>query len=139
MPKGRQRLAADVRRSIEEPERIGKLWEAMERGRANRAATIEQAGLDLPAFRDRVRSIKETAAQDPSIAEAFADAVRANGGRVLFAARNKGRSFARTADRMLEGSEAIGSPYSSVSIFAIRSDVMWIAGNTRWDGFSPAT
>jgi len=86
MPKGRQRLAAEVRRSIEEPERIGKLWEAMERGRANRAATIEQAGLDLPVFRDRVRSIKETAAQDPSIAEAFADAVRANGGRVLFAA-----------------------------------------------------
>src|SRR5207237_405654 len=86
VPKGRQRLAADVRRSIEEPERIGKLCEAMERGRANRAATIEQAGLDLPAFRDRVRSIKETAAQDPSIAEAFADAVRANGGRVLFAA-----------------------------------------------------
>src|SRR5438046_8948796 len=58
----------------------------MERGRANRAATIEKTGLDLPAFRDRVRLIKETAAQDPSIAEAFADAVRANGGRVLFAA-----------------------------------------------------
>ncbi|TMA07143.1 MAG: lactate utilization protein, partial [Methanobacteriota archaeon] len=89
MPKGRQRLAAEVRRSIEEPERIGKLWEAMERGRANRAATIEQAGLDLPVFRDRVRSIKETAAQDPSIAEAFADAVRANGGRVLFAATGR--------------------------------------------------
>ncbi|TLZ75992.1 MAG: hypothetical protein E6K08_07295 [Methanobacteriota archaeon] len=58
----------------------------MERGRANRAATIQQTGLDLPAFRDRVRSIKETAAQDPSIADAFAEAVRANGGRVFFAA-----------------------------------------------------
>ena len=85
MSKARQRLAAEVRRSIVEPERIGKLWEAMERGRANRAATIQQAGLDLPAFRDRVRSIKETAAQDPSIADAFADAVRANGGRVFLA------------------------------------------------------
>src|SRR5437867_8924860 len=58
----------------------------MERGRSNRAATIQQAGLDLSAFRDRVRSIKETAAQDPSIADAFAEAVRANGGRVFFAA-----------------------------------------------------
>ena len=57
----------------------------MERGRANRAATIQQTGLDLSAFRDRVRSIKETAAQDPSIADAFAEAVRANGGRVFFA------------------------------------------------------
>src|SRR5438046_9398613 len=78
MPKGRQRLAAEVRRSIEEPERIGKLWEAMERCRANRAATIEQAGLDLRVFRDRVRSTKEPAAQDPSIAEDLAAAVRAN-------------------------------------------------------------
>src|SRR5256886_1088099 len=83
--KGRRRLATEVRRSIEEPARVGKLWEAMERGRANRAATIEKTGLDLPAFRDRVRLIKETAAQDPSIAEAFAEAVRANGGRVFFA------------------------------------------------------
>ena len=57
----------------------------MERGRANRAATIQQTGLDLSAFRDRVRSIKETAAQDPSIANAFAEAVRENGGRVFFA------------------------------------------------------
>ncbi len=57
----------------------------MERGRANRAATIQQAGLDLPAFRDRIRSIKETAADDPSIAEAFAEAVRANGGHVFLA------------------------------------------------------
>src|SRR6266571_4938990 len=48
-----------------------------------------------------------------------------------FAARNCGRNRARTADRMLEGSGAIGSPYAS--------EVMWIAGNTRWDGFSPAT
>src|SRR5207245_9106069 len=84
--KGRRRLATEVRRSIEEPARVGKLWEAMERGRANRAATIEKTGLDLPAFRDHVRLIKETAAQDPSIAEAFAEAVRANGGRVFFAA-----------------------------------------------------
>src|SRR5437867_681739 len=84
--KGRRRLAIEVRRSIEEPARVGKLWEAMERGRANRAATIEKTGLDLSAFRDRVRSIKETAAQDPSIADAFAEAVRANGGRVFFAA-----------------------------------------------------
>jgi L-lactate dehydrogenase complex protein LldF len=84
--KGRRRLATEVRRSIEEPERVGKLWEAMERGRANRAATIEKTGLDLPAFRDRVRSIKETAAQDPTIAEDFAEAVRTNGGRVFFAA-----------------------------------------------------
>jgi len=61
----------------------------MERGRANRAATIEKTGLDLPAFRDRVRLIKETAAQDPSIAEAFAEAVRANGGRVFFAATGR--------------------------------------------------
>lgn len=85
MSRGRQRLEAEVRRAIEEPERIGKLWEAMERGRANRAATIEKAGLDLPTFRDRVRSIKETAVEDPAIAEAFADNVRANGGRVFFA------------------------------------------------------
>src|SRR5207245_11676 len=88
--KGRRRLAIEVRRSIEEPERVGKLWEAMERGRANRAATIEKAGLDLPAFRDRVRSIKETAAQDPTIAEAFAEAVRTNGGRVFFADTGRG-------------------------------------------------
>src|SRR5436309_3002734 len=87
--KGRRRLAIEVRRSIEEPARVGKLWEAMERGRANRAATIEKTGLDLPAFRDRVRLIKETAAQDPSIAEAFAEAVRANGGRVFFAATGR--------------------------------------------------
>ena len=89
MSKARQRLAAEVRRSIVEPERIGKLWEAMERGRANRAATIQQAGLDLPTFRDRVRSIKETAAQDPTIAGAFAESVRANGGRVFFAATGR--------------------------------------------------
>jgi len=87
--KARERLAAEVRRSIVEPERIGKLWEAMERGRANRAATIQQAGLDLPTFRDRVRSIKETAAQDPTIAGAFAESVRANGGRVFFAATGR--------------------------------------------------
>ncbi len=82
-------MAIEVRRSIEEPARVGKLWEAMERGRANRAATIEKTGLDLSAFRDRVRLIKETAAQDPSIAEAFAEAVRANGGRVFFAATGR--------------------------------------------------
>lgn len=82
----RQRLAARVRQAIEEPERIGKLWEAMERGRANRAATIQKAGIDVPSFRDRVRSIKETAAHDASIAQEFADHVRANGGRVFFAA-----------------------------------------------------
>src|SRR5881396_2692440 len=87
--KGRRKLETEVRRSIEEPARVGKLWEAMERGRANRAATIEKTGLDLPAFRDRVRLIKETAAQDPSIAEAFAEAVRANGGRVFFAATGR--------------------------------------------------
>src|SRR6266480_71367 len=56
-----------------------------------------------------------------------------------FAARNCGRNRARTTDRMLDGSGAIGSPYASESMRAIRSDVMWIAGNTRWDGFSPAT
>ena len=82
-------MEIEVRRSIEEPARVGKLWEAMERGRANRAATIEKTGLDLPAFRDRIRLIKETAAQDPSIAEAFAEAVRANGGRVSFAATGR--------------------------------------------------
>ena len=81
----RQRLSAAVQRAIEEPERIGKLWEAMERGRANRAATIEKAGLDLPTFRDRVRGIKENAAHDPRIAEEFAENVRKNGGKVLFA------------------------------------------------------
>ena len=85
MPTGRSRLAAKVRQSIEEPERIGKLWEAMERGRANRVATIAKAGLDLPAFREQVRSIKETAVQDPTIAQAFAEAIRANGGHVFFA------------------------------------------------------
>src|SRR5206468_3322902 len=68
---------------------VRDVGEAMERGRANRAATIEKTGLDLPAFRDRVRLIKETAAQDPSIAEAFAEAVRANGGRVFFAATGR--------------------------------------------------
>jgi L-lactate dehydrogenase complex protein LldF len=82
---GRSRLAAKVRQSIQEPDRIGKLWEAMERGRANRIATIEKSGLDLPAFRDHIRSIKETAVQDPSIAEAFAEAIRANGGHVFLA------------------------------------------------------
>src|SRR5439155_645660 len=56
-----------------------------------------------------------------------------------FASRNWGRSRARTADKILEGSGAIGSPYASVSIRAIRSEVMWIAGKTRWEGFSPAT
>src|SRR2546430_7821077 len=56
-----------------------------------------------------------------------------------FAARNCGRNRARTTDRMLDGSGAIGSPYASESRRAIRSEVMWIAGNTRWDGFSPAT
>src|SRR5256886_3065497 len=56
-----------------------------------------------------------------------------------FAARNCGRNRARTTDRMLDGSGAIGSPYASESMRAIRSEVMWIAGNTRWDGFSPAT
>src|SRR5437773_1200239 len=56
-----------------------------------------------------------------------------------FAARNCGRNRARTTDRMLDGSGTIGSPYASESMRAIRSDVMWIAGNTRWDGFSPAT
>src|SRR5438552_18525422 len=56
-----------------------------------------------------------------------------------FAAKNCGRNRARTADRMLDGSGAIGSPYASESMRAIRSEVMWIAGNTRWDGFSPAT
>ena len=85
MRTGRSRLAAKVRQSIEEPERIGKLWEAMDRARAARTTTIEKAGLDLPVFREQVRSIKETAVQDPTIAEAFAEAVRANGGHVFFA------------------------------------------------------
>src|SRR5438046_10220664 len=71
--KGRRRLAIEVRRSIEEPARVGKLWTAMERGRENRDATIENTGIDLPAFRDRVRLIKEPSDQDSSIAAAFWD------------------------------------------------------------------
>jgi L-lactate dehydrogenase complex protein LldF len=86
MGEGRSRLAARVRQAIEEPDRIGKLWEAMERGRANRIATIQKTGLDVPTFREQVRTIKETAVQDPSIAQDFAEAIRANGGHVFFAA-----------------------------------------------------
>jgi L-lactate dehydrogenase complex protein LldF len=82
----RNELTQEIRSDLKNKAASQKLWTAMERGRANRAATIQSLGLDLEEFKEASRSIKlDASASRAALVDQFINKIRANGGEVFVA------------------------------------------------------
>jgi L-lactate dehydrogenase complex protein LldF len=81
----REKLEEKIEAAIANPASSDKLWEAMARGRRNRADGIVELEVNVEEMKARDRKIKAGTTCDPALVEEFAESVRRNGGKVCMA------------------------------------------------------
>ena len=85
MTTAREKLNEDIEKAIADRRTSDKLWAAMTRSRENRAAGLEQGGIDVEEMKSEDRRVKAGSTCDPALVDRFAEAVRRNGGHVYLA------------------------------------------------------
>ncbi|MDE1853994.1 MAG: LUD domain-containing protein [Thaumarchaeota archaeon] len=80
-----KQLREKIREALATEGLAEKMWTSTTRARKNRSDAIQRFHIDVHQMKQSLRSTKVAAIGDPTLAERFAEQVRANGGKVFFA------------------------------------------------------